>query len=93
MFRSQRDTHLQETHVTSAKEYVALAARLNGPIPSPVGFSYTRATPSASARSQRLLELRKRCSGEEMSPRSTGVIGTKSALLIDAEGFHVVNGH
>jgi len=34
------DPHLQEAYVTSAKEYVALAERLNGPIPAPIDSSY-----------------------------------------------------
>ena len=34
------DPSLHEPYVASAKEYVALAERLNGPIPAPVDFSY-----------------------------------------------------
>jgi poly-gamma-glutamate capsule biosynthesis protein CapA/YwtB (metallophosphatase superfamily) len=34
------DPSLHEPYVASAKEYVALAQRLNGPIPAPVDFSY-----------------------------------------------------
>ena len=34
------DPSLHEPYVASAREYVALAQRLNGPIPAPVDFSY-----------------------------------------------------
>ncbi|MGC2203121.1 MAG: CapA family protein, partial [Stellaceae bacterium] len=34
------DPRLQETNVGSAKSYVQLAERVNGPIPAPVDFSY-----------------------------------------------------
>ena len=37
---SPSDPRLYESFITSAKDYVALAERANGPIPSPVDFGY-----------------------------------------------------
>ena len=37
---SPSDPRLYESFITSAKDYVALAERVNGPIPSPVDFGY-----------------------------------------------------
>ncbi len=37
---SPSDPRLYESSITSAKDYVALAERVNGPIPSPVDFRY-----------------------------------------------------